>query len=65
MKIWVYSIWILLFSMWVVTIILGNVSSKAKEEKQIDPTTFHSYFVITFLLLAMIGTVLLYMWEVK
>ena len=46
-------------------IILEHVSLKAKEEKQIAPTTFHSYFVIVFLLLTMIGTVLLYMWEVK
>ena len=51
--------------MWVVTIISGHVSLKAKEEKQIDPTTFHSYFVIVFLLLTMIGAILLYMWEVK
>lgn len=58
MKIWVYVIWVLSVTMWVITIILEHTSSKVKEEKQIDPTTFYSFFIIVFLLFTMIGTVL-------
>lgn len=58
MKIWVYVIWVLSVTMWVITIILEHTSSKAKEEKQIDSTTFYSFFIIVFLLFTMIGTVL-------
>ena len=63
MKIWVYAIWILSFSMWVVTIILEYVSSKAKEEKQVDSIIFYSYLTIIFLLFTMIGAVLLNLWR--
>lgn len=63
MKIWVYAIWILSFSMWVVTIILEYVSSKAKKEKQVDSITFYSYLTIIFLLFTMIGAVLLNLWR--
>lgn len=58
MKIWVYIIWVLSVTMWAITLILEHTSSKAKEEKQIDPTTFYSFFIIVFLLFTMIGTVL-------
>ena len=63
MKIWVYAIWILSFLMWVVTIILEYISSKAKEEKQVDSITFYSYLTIIFLLFTMIGAVLLNLWR--
>ena len=58
MKIWVYVIWVLSVTMWVITIILEHVSSKEKE--QVDSTIFYSYLIIIFLLFIMIGTVLLF-----
>lgn len=58
MKIWVYVIWILSVTMWVIAIILEHVSSKEKE--QVDSTIFYSYLIIIFLLFIMIGTVLLF-----
>ena len=60
MEIWVNFIWVLSVTMWVITIILGHISSKVKEEKQVDSTTFYSYLTIIFLLFMMIGTVLLF-----
>ena len=63
MKIWIYVIWILSVAMWMITIILGHISLKVKEEKQIDSTTFYSYLTIIFLLFTMIGAVLLNLWR--
>lgn len=61
MKIWAYIIWVISVVMWIITIILGNISSK--KEKQVDSGTFYSYLIIVFVLFMMVGAVLISLWR--